>query len=237
LKKVPDETKPVGFDLMVGDWVEPYGKGKISDFIFHFEIAPTTWITNFYGNIPRPRALNDWKRIITFSNDGDGIQTFEALRHGLRSPRQAPLDGYEPSLTQHEYDEPYQKVEMRGGKQQEETYTRFYPCYQKDRNYFFRVRTKKDANGNIVSALYGKIYGDFNNGNSGVETRKEINFTYYLNPEPNSRNMEFDSKQNLLVKEAWTVVHELQYKSQTPEEKKEFRRLSDLRRDSLNLEP
>jgi hypothetical protein len=50
-----------------------------------------------------------------------------------------------------------------------------------------------DASGNVTSALYGKIYGDFSQdiGNDAVR------FTYYLNPEPNSRNMEFDPKQNL----------------------------------------
>ena len=48
------------------------------------------------------------------------------------------------------------------------------------------VSTVLDANGNVKSALYGKIYGDF------------MKFTYYLNPTPNSRNMEFDPKNNLL---------------------------------------
>ncbi len=43
-----------------------------------------------------------------------------------------------------------------------------------------------DERGNIVSAHYGKIYGDF------------MQFSYYLNPTPNDRNVEFDPKQNLL---------------------------------------
>ena len=43
-----------------------------------------------------------------------------------------------------------------------------------------------DYSGNIVSAHYGKIYGDF------------MTFKYYLNPTPKSRNVEFDPKQNLL---------------------------------------
>ena len=55
-----------------------------------------------------------------------------------------------------------------------------------DRNYFFRVRTLLDEHGNVKSALYGKIYGDF------------MQFAYYLNPTPNDRNVEFDPKQNLL---------------------------------------
>jgi hypothetical protein len=54
-------------------------------------------------------------------------------------------------------------------------------------NYYFRVRTKLDENGNVVSARYGKIYGDF------------MQFSYYLNPTPNDRNVEFDPKQNLIT--------------------------------------
>jgi hypothetical protein len=55
-----------------------------------------------------------------------------------------------------------------------------------EKEHFFWVRTVKDHEGNIVSAHYGKIYGDF------------MQFTYYLNPTPNDRNIEFDPKQNLL---------------------------------------
>ena len=53
-------------------------------------------------------------------------------------------------------------------------------------NYYFRVRTVLDGNGNVKSALYGKIYGDF------------MQFNYYLNPTPNDRNVEFDPKKNLM---------------------------------------
>jgi hypothetical protein len=59
-------------------------------------------------------------------------------------------------------------------------------------NYFFRVRTILDKDGNIESALYGKIHGDFQLDHHG-----NIGFTYYLNPTPNDRNVEFDPKQNL----------------------------------------
>jgi len=55
-----------------------------------------------------------------------------------------------------------------------------------NRIYYFRVRTKMDENGNVVSAHYGKIYGDF------------MQFRYYFNPTPNDRNIEYDPKQNLL---------------------------------------
>jgi hypothetical protein len=55
-----------------------------------------------------------------------------------------------------------------------------------NRNFYFRVRTALDHQGNVVSAQYGKIYGDL------------AQFRYYLNPTPNDRNIEFDPKQNLV---------------------------------------
>ncbi len=35
--EIPEINKPVGFDLVEGDWVTPYGKGKQADFIFQAE--------------------------------------------------------------------------------------------------------------------------------------------------------------------------------------------------------
>ena len=173
-RKIPIEDKSVGFDLMVGDWVTPYGKGDVSDFLFKLErkaepAAP-----------PREFPPYDITLTISFSNVGDGIQSVFALPRGpseLRLPRQAPLDGYESALVKRSYKELGQPA---------------HEDFRVDQNYFFRVRTKKDAQGNIVSALYGKISGDFRGG-----ITDKLTFSYYLNPEPNSRNMEFDPNQNL----------------------------------------
>lgn len=85
--------------------------------------------------------------IVSFSNNGDGIQSlFVPIRGGhsaLRLPSQAPVDGYKPVLIKHEYKE-------RGHKA--------YSDYRDDQNDFIRVRTKKDAQEDIFSALYGKIF-------------------------------------------------------------------------------
>jgi hypothetical protein len=54
------------------------------------------------------------------------------------------------------------------------------------RNYYLRIRSKRDEDGNVILGYYGKIYGEF----------PEV--TYYLNPTPNDRNVEFDMKNNLL---------------------------------------
>lgn len=159
-KGPPVFNQPVGYDLMLGDWVAPNGRGQTTDIIFTAEY--------------HKKSLQDYdyKLIVSFPNAGDGIQEFKAGGGGLRSPYEAVENGYEPQLTRLNISHPGQPLVFD---------------YDKSRNYFFRVRTLLDANGNVKSALYGKIYGDF------------MHFTYYLNPTPNSRNVEFDPKQNLLI--------------------------------------
>jgi hypothetical protein len=69
--------------------------------------------------------------------------------------------------------------------------------FKEDQNFFYRVRTKKDERGHVVSALYGKIEGPI-----FYEVRSRganIQMKYYLNPTPNDRNMEYDPKRNLLT--------------------------------------
>ncbi len=79
----------------------------------------------------------------------------------MRSEQEAPKDGYQSTSSQTQTTNP-------------------------KRNFYFRVHTKLDENGNVVSACYGKIYGDL------------AQFTYYYNPTLNDRNIEFDPKQNLI---------------------------------------
>jgi hypothetical protein len=170
---VPEMNKKIGFDLMVGDWVAPYGKGVIADFIFQAE-------KQYQGSPNKPFEA---KFALTFSNEDDGIQSVIASpREGseLRLPRYAPESGYEAKLIRRKYKEEGKPIE--GGRKE-------------DQNYFFRVRTIKQ-NGKIVSALYGKIYGDISIDVFGLPNAK-LYFQYYLNPEPNSRNMEFDKSKNL----------------------------------------
>ena len=59
------------------------------------------------------------------------------------------------------------------------------------RGFFLRVRTVKDAAGNIVSANYAKLYGEPLAGPGG------FTFQYYYNPNPNDRRLEMDLQRNL----------------------------------------
>jgi hypothetical protein len=74
--------------------------------------------------------------------------------------------------------------------------------------FFFRVRSVKQGD-KITSALYGKIPasgGGVGVGGSfiglGVKEGNVavLSLTYYLNPTPNDRNLEWDMKKNLSSK-------------------------------------
>ena len=159
---IPEYQKPLGFDLEKGDWVAPHGKGVRSDIIFHAE-----------SDNPGDAFNYKYSLTVTFPNEKDGIQTFtspEGYSSQLKSAEQAPAAGYDPKWVQTRHRTTDKIIEWN--------------C-DTNRKYYFRVRTVLDKDGNIVSALYGKIYGDF------------LNFTYYLNPTPNDRNIEFDPEKNL----------------------------------------
>ena len=166
--KLPGLDKEYGYDLMADDWVVPYGQGTHRDFIFKL----TGKVTG--------RNEYDFTQTLTFSNEGDGIQKYDASPHygsRLRLPHEAPLKGYKDKLVQ----------------RKASTFDRFlFNDFPENRNYFFRVRTVKDEKGNIKSALYGKIYG-----NIGLSISKSISILYYLNPDSNDRNLESDYKKNL----------------------------------------
>jgi hypothetical protein len=169
---IPNPAQKYGYDLMAGDWVSPDGKGRAADLVFE--------VTGYANNV------KDYDSILTvsFANPLDGIQPFVA-HHGsdFISPRQAPLDGYQDKLTLHRARKP------------EQLSPEWIDDTDKEGNYFFRIRTLLDEQGKIKSALYGKIYGNFKFG--GATEGGFLNWDYYLNPEFNSLNMEFDPERNL----------------------------------------
>jgi hypothetical protein len=170
--EVPELEKSIGFDLMEGDWVAPYGHGKQSDFIFQAQRRFASW-QDFDSSFQ-----------LSFSHPNDGlVPVVVPLNQGsiLRMSALAPEDGYVTKLSEQLSDNP-----SKGWEKSE----------KKDRNYYFRVRTAIDDRGNIVSAHYGKIYGDFKIDAINSKTLL-IFFQYYINPNPNSQNVEFDPKQNL----------------------------------------
>lgn len=168
---IPEEGKKIGFDLIEFDWLPPYGKGKNADFLFFLE-------RRFAGMKDYDSIL-----IITFSSENDGIlKIVESLEEGslFKLPRTAPKDGY------------VDKLVLKRSKHPKVVTTK---NYTDNDNYIFRIRSRKDENGEI-SAIYGKIYGPI-----VLEPRTDpadLNFKYYLNPS-GTRNLEFDPNKNLFT--------------------------------------
>lgn len=170
--KIPVVDEPVGFDLMEAAWVTPHGKGKSSDMLFKV----TKRVISFHDFAA--------ELLLSFPNNGDGILLMPPdTQRGseLRSPHEAPETGYGSSLS------------LLQGNSKERGQ---YGMINEDKNYFFRVRTVLDERGQVVSCLYGKIYGRIEYFPVSSKAAK-LRFTYYLNPTTNDRNIEFDPKRNL----------------------------------------
>lgn len=167
--KIEINNVEIGYDLMIGDWVNPHGEGKTSDFFVKFE-----------HDI---KSENDYLHTMTlrFPNDGDGlIYSPVPLReqNELVLSKFAPETGYSKSY-----------VEQEGSKNGISICTA-----EEGDNFYIRTRTVIKE-GKIVSAYYGKIIGRLEGSNSNFLCMK-----YFLNPNPNDRNLEVDRSDNLLKK-------------------------------------
>ena len=173
--------EPVGFDAVIGDWLPPYGKGKVVDFIFrsrYQEWGPREEI-GIHGVTVTHRdfkysAAFSW----TFANADDGI--VEAPRHWPTSvlpvEREAPVEGYLKEF----------RMEWHRPKRPSD--------FEKDekRQHFFRIRTQRDREGKIVYALYGKLLREPLFGDLRFE---DCQFFYYcLNLTPMDRNLEYNGE-------------------------------------------
>jgi hypothetical protein len=171
----PKYKRPVGFDLKLGDWVSPFGKGRTTDILFHFH------------GIHVDESGHKGTMSILFPNPDDGIQPFMAARpfsrefgSDLAPPNEAPVDGYESRLSytiDHKQGDHYEDYTVDG------------------RNYLIRTRTERDAGGVLRKACYGWIEGEIEfDPRSRPGRGPQLKFTWYFNddPNPDARSLEFD---------------------------------------------
>ena len=198
--KIPVEKEPIGFDFFVGDWVKPYGQGKVADILFSYEkefvefaSIPSRTLEQVRESYKRRCKSEgiayteegfrefagkwDSKFEVSFPGEKEGIQMVEEqfnVHSALRMPHEAPEDGYKDGFTV------------------EKLHTDEPRIARDDIGYFLRTRVKLDEDGEIESANYAKIYGEIEFLPTGY-----VYFHYYFNPTPNDRNLEFDTQRNL----------------------------------------
>lgn len=173
--EVPALEKPVGYDLEKGDWVAPYGTGEINDFYL-----------TCHSNV-RAYADYDVSIELSFADTQNGIQEYFFDNNDqsyYKWPFTAPSDGYKSTL----HKELRKQFPGKG----------ITTNAIRDVNYLFRVRSKVDEHGNLISANYGKIPGEigFDAGNNGGCT---FSIHYYFNPD-GTPNLEEDPEKNLFKK-------------------------------------
>lgn len=168
----------VGYDMLEGAMVAPYGNGKVVDLEFNWKMTILT--TNGWGGVVDGDSIFE----VRMTNGVDGI---------CRGDPDGSADGHIGSRFRSAYEAP------------ELGYTNSISYYLRDRGterdtnddrhdlYYFRIRTQTNELGQVTNALYGKIEGQINE-----------RFAYFLNPTPNDRNVESDPKRNLCEDpEAW----------------------------------
>jgi hypothetical protein len=170
-------------DLLKGDWLPPLGNGEFSDVVFtRVKREELGMGTNFNGRTAP--AYRD-SLTVRFAGQDNGLVEIPSDKAAGIKIRTAPEKGY--------------VSDYRVSTGRDLNVKRFWSS-KPDRNFAFRIRTKKDQDGRIVSAYYGKIYGD-------IEIKKKSSsqdipvaapaLLYYLNPTPLDRNLEWDMKTNL----------------------------------------
>jgi hypothetical protein len=191
-QELPPSGESFGFDFAVGEMLPPYGNGKVTDIVFKIRNEFKGWQFSDaemarIKQIPVNRNITeqelktyygryDGEVEITFPREKDGLveeQTHFLPYSRLKLPHLAPAGGYVPTW-----------------RYEGNTYSP--PTTRADVGFFLRTRVELDQDGKVISANYTKVMGDFSfRGTGGVS------FTYYFNPTPNDRNLEFDPKKNL----------------------------------------
>ena len=166
------------FDMIKGEWLPPHGNGEYEDIRFTFNETVLGWIKGrgYDGTYMTKKYRVDV--VVAMPGEGNGVVEMPSNKGSGIKIRTVQYNGYINTFSRWKG--------WFGGGDGIKT-----DC-DKNRNYAFRIRTKYDASGNVESAYYGKIYGDFN-----IKDVEGVEFLYYLNPTPNDRNLEWDMKTNL----------------------------------------
>lgn len=178
-------TNTLEFDMMEGDYLPPVGKGKTADIVFTRE--PCELLGEVNGIDWGVKKLTKDSVRIRFPNAGDGIVSLPPTSASELIIRMAPESGYRPD---------YLACRTRNE-------SGVVKSWEADPNLCFRIRTKFDAEGSVVSAIYGKIYGgigfehDYSERKIGEPRVGRMRFMYYLNPKLMDRNLEYNFGNNL----------------------------------------
>ncbi|MDO5319170.1 MAG: hypothetical protein Q4G65_11120 [bacterium] len=174
----------LGYDFLRGDWLPPVGRGETADVVFVRE--PPVELGMVKDELSERTGRSYRQRVtMRFPGKDNGIVEAGTPDYSVPRIRTAPEGGYGPGLDfEYEVDKALEEVR------------RFHP----GKAFAFRIRARRDEQGRLVEAYYGKIYGGLEvEGARGAvkgtyEDMGEPRFSYFLNPASLDRNLEWDQK-------------------------------------------
>jgi len=176
---LPKRNEPFGFDFKAGDLVKPHGKGEQADLFFRCNIEERGHFFDFKTEL-----------FVTAVQPEEGIIVNPTETSQFRSAYEAQESGYEPQyylVTDRTQAKTLQTIEWNNAEY-----------------LTFRSRIVRDDEGNIISSHYGKIVSMRNYGfDEKNPNGASVTFTYYFNPTPNDRNIEYDPNENLFDKKKY----------------------------------
>ncbi len=177
-KKIPKFNQWFGFDMTCNDWVKPRGKGEIADIEVYCSWEGESW-DNYTAIKFKLRFPGEYAGAYLFNCD-----TFSSYP--------APYYAIKEALYQSEFNYGITKDTVTG--------QRTYHVLKETEGLVFRTRTRVDAEGNLISAHYGRIHAFGTSSFDKGKAKGIIRLNYYFNPIENDTNLEFDHWQNLLDK-------------------------------------
>ena len=158
--KCPLTSGEYAFDLEIGDWVSPWGKGKGKDLVVCIEAVTNDSIKFMRGKIIFPRGGAYREKLI----QSKYFQSVYNADTSMVYQTSFPFEFF--------YDTRHHKKSYCLMPLEKEDY------------WVFRVREVRDADGNLLSANYGKVYGQIR-----IFDYFEF-YKCYFNTTPNDTNLE-----------------------------------------------
>lgn len=138
--KVPVYEEWVGFDCEKFDFVSPHGHGVENDMLLRFTLNNPTR-DDYHMTMEVSFTNNPYAG--AYEMERSGMSEFESVYH-------ADTNAVYQQSFMYRFDQSPAKV------------PKYTAQLKSDKYLIFRTRTKVDSEGRLVSAMYGKIYGDWN---------------------------------------------------------------------------
>ena len=168
-QKLPKGSGEFGFDLLMYDWVVPYGDGKVADFYVQREETTTN----------SQRTVNSG---IVFRGDGNGAY----IRKKIKTTSDFETDYEADTNGVYQTYFPLRRFPWPGNPKYTES-----AIVKEDEYIVMRTRVEKNAKGEIIKAHYSVMLG-------AVRIDELFSWLiYYFNSTPNDPNLEKDLKRNV----------------------------------------